>query len=195
MNNPDDCVIENNNAHHNGLDGIRLYSSLRSILKSNTIQYNNLSGIHVVFNSHNNLLMNNLATNNEEHGILLETSNNIALVENTANNNEKNGIHLLDSNSNSIISNTANNNRNGTYLDNSDNNIIANNILLGNLVCYNETGGSTGNLFENNICTAGLPGIDTVTLSIVLLVFVIIESAALGAIIGIYFIRKRKPKT
>jgi parallel beta-helix repeat protein len=195
LNSPDDCEIENNNIHHNSLDGIRLYASQRNVLKSNTIRYNNLSGIHLDFNSHNNLLTDNLATDNKKHGILIDSSNNAALVGNTANNNEMNGIHLLDSNSNSIISNTANNNRNGTYLDNSDSNIIANNILLGNLVCYNETGGSSGNIFENNICFAGLPTIDTVTLSIVLLIFVILEGAALGGIVGTYFIRKRKPKT
>ncbi|MFX0020690.1 MAG: right-handed parallel beta-helix repeat-containing protein [Candidatus Hermodarchaeota archaeon] len=195
LNSPDDCEIENNNIHHNGLDGIRLYASQRNILGTNTIQYNNLSGIHLDFNSHNNLLINNLANNNKEHGILLDSSNNAGLIGNTANNNEMNGIHLLDSNSNSIVSNTANNNRNGTYLENSDINIIVNNILLGNLVCYNETGGSSGNIFENNICTAGVPEIDTVTLSIVLLVFVILEGAALGGIVGIYFLKKRKSKT
>jgi parallel beta-helix repeat protein len=195
FNSPDDSEIENNNVYHNGLDGIRLYASQRNILKSNTIQNNNLSGIHLDFNSHNNLLTDNLATDNKKHGILIDSSNNAALIGNTANNNEMNGIHLLDSNSNSIFSNTANNNRNGTYLDNSDSNIIANNILLGNLVCYNETGGSSGNIFENNLCFAGLPTIDSVTLSIILLIFVILEGAALGGIVGIYFIRKRKLKT
>ena len=94
-----------------------------------------------------------------------------------------------------IISNTANNNKNGTLLDNSNSNKIINNILLGNSeYCYNQTGGSTGNIFEGNVCTSVGGGL-TIDLSTVLLILVIIESAVIGAMVALYFMKKRKPKT
>ena len=94
------------------------------------------------------------------------------------------------SNQNAIISNTANNNKNGTFLDNSDSNVIINNIFLGNDDCYNETG-STGNIFENNVCTSTGDGL-AIDLSTILLILCIIESVALAGIVAVYFMRKRK---
>ncbi|MFX0041263.1 MAG: NosD domain-containing protein, partial [Candidatus Heimdallarchaeota archaeon] len=121
-------------------------------------------------------------------------SNNNALTDNVANSNEENGIHLLSSNGNTIILNTANYNKNGTFLDGSNNNKIINNILIENIVCYNETG-SVGNIFEGNICTSpGVLTIDLALVSMVLLVFVIIESVVIGAGVAWYFLKIRKPK-
>ena len=171
------------------LDG----GSLRNLIKSNTFQYNNLSGIYIHTNSDDNLLLNNLASNNVEHGVFLMNSDNNIISGNTASNNGENGIHLLTSNDNTIITNTANNNKNGTFLDTSNNNKIINNILLGNIVCYNETG-SSGNIFEGNICTGAIGG-PAIDLSTVLLILCIIEGAFIGVIIAVYFVRKRKPKT
>ncbi len=106
-----------------------------------------------------------------------------------------NGIHLQLSHYNTIIFNTANGNRNGTFLDGSNNNKIINNILLGNLVCYNKTG-SVGNIFEGNICSStGGFTIDLALTSMVLLIFVIIESTVIGAVAAWYFLKRRKPKT
>ena len=187
--NLDESVIENNNAHHNGYDGIIIEGGSQvNIIKSNLARYNNLSGIHV--DSNNNLLMDNIASYNEEHGIFLESCNNVALTSNTANSNKENGIHLLDSNSNTIISNTANSNKNGTFLDNSDNNKVIDNIFVGNDDCYNETG-STGNIFEGNICTSvgGGLGID---LSTILLIVSIIEGVALAAIVAVFFLKRKR---
>lgn len=188
----DESAIENNNAHHNGENGILLITNCRSnIVKSNTLQYNNISGIHIDDGSDSNLIMNNKASSNEEHGIFLDSSDNNALTGNTANKNEMNGIHLFFSDANSIMSNTANNNENGIFLVNSDNNIVVNNVFLGNDACYNETG-STGNIFENNRCTS--PGGITIDPSVVLLIISIVEGVALAAIASTYFIRKRKIK-
>lgn len=188
-----DSIIEDNNAHHNGMNGFLLDGgSLRNLIKSNTFQYNNLSGIYFHTNSDDNLVLNNLASNNVEHGIYLVGSDNNIISDNTASSNGENGIHLLLSNDNTIISNTANNNKNGTFLDTSNNNKIINNVLLGNIVCYNETS-SSGNIFEGNICT-GAGGL-AIDLSLILLIFVIIESAVIGVIVATYFVRKRKPKT
>ena len=189
LRNGDDSVIENNYAHHNAFYGILVDGgSQGNVLKSNIARYNNLSGIRI-FSSNSNLLLNNIASYNEENGILLESCNSILLTGNTANNNEENGIHLLNSNSNTIISNTANNNKNGTFLDTSNNNDIVENLFVGNDDCYNETG-STGNIFENNRCSA--PGSLAVDLSTILLILVLVEGAVIAIIALTYFVRKRK---
>ena len=191
-----DSVIENNYAHHNGMNGISLEAGCsRNIIESNTLRYNNLSGIFLGSLGDDNIVMNNLATNNVDHGIYLLSADNNIILDNTASSNGMNGIHLESSNDNTILGNTANNNKNGTFLVSSNNNKIINNILLGNFeYCYNETGGSIGNIFEGNVCTGAIGG-PAIDLSTVLLILCIIEGAFIGVIIAVYFVRKRKPKT
>ncbi len=132
------------------------------------------------------------ASYNEEHGISLASADDNILFSNKANNNDENGIHLLNSIGNTLMSNTANNNNNGTYLDTSNNNIILNNIFLGNGVCYNETG-STGNVFKDNICTsAELPAVPLDPFILGLIFGLGIGFGALAAVLLIFFLRGRK---
>ena len=60
---------------------------------------------------------------------------------------------------------------------------------MGNDDCYNETG-STGNIFENNRCSA--PGGLPIDLSTILLILAIVEGAVIAVIALTYFVRKRK---
>ena len=149
---------------------------------------------YIYSSTDNNLLYDNTASYNEEHGIYLSGADDNILLSNEANNNDENGIHLLNSIGNTLMGNTANNNNNGTYLETSNNNIVINNIFLGNDVCYNETG-STGNIFKDNICTsAELPAVPLDPFILGLIFGLVIGFGALAAVLLLFFLRGRKKK-
>ena len=68
-------------------------------------------------------------------------------------------------------------------------NTVANNKFQGNDVCYNESG-STGNIFEDNVCTSA--GGLSIDFSTTLLIIAIIEGVALAGVVVFLLMRKRK---
>ncbi|MFX0032775.1 MAG: NosD domain-containing protein [Promethearchaeota archaeon] len=192
INNGDNCIIENNYVHHNGIHGIYLTSGCQNnIIKSNKANYNNNSGFFL-YNSNDNLITKNEANFNKDHGILLYLCDNHVISDNVINNNEIYGVYLLGSNDNVISYNLANFNNHGVYLDTSNNNFILYNNLASNIVCYNETG-STGNIFEGNICIAVAPPMDRFILG--LIIGLITAGGAFGsALATTLFLRKRERK-
>ena len=86
---------------------------------------------------------------------LLSLSNYNDISGNIANYNIRSGINLSYSGVVNISGNTANHNQYGVYLDNSNNNIVSGNSLIGNIECIVEVDCQGNEFSDNGACTYG----------------------------------------
>lgn len=108
-------------------------------------------GIGVI--SNNNIIRNNSISNNRD-GIALENSANNNIIDNNIYSNIEGGIRLSKSIGNSIAGNTANNTINGSGIglfQDSNSNIVVDNIAYNNHHHGLKSDSSINNIFENNI--------------------------------------------
>ncbi|MCJ7648163.1 MAG: right-handed parallel beta-helix repeat-containing protein [Candidatus Lokiarchaeota archaeon] len=172
--------ITGNIAYNNGKEGIFLdsQSDFNKII-NNTANHNGGTGIMIHNGCDDNTIANNIATDNTECGILLYNSEKNKIINNTVNRNGDTGIYLYYANSdynnitgnivndnvkigiflyygstnNNIKNNMINRNNLGIGLkQDSNNNIVSENILIDNGMCIFELG-CTDNIIENNTCS------------------------------------------
>ncbi len=143
--------------------GIYFVGSSNNVITSNTVRSNSYSGI-ALNSSNNNIVMGNTVRSNGLNGIYLGYSSNNVLTGNVFMNNSQtiagnyNGIDLLGSDYNVITSNrstddqTAKTQRYGVYISaiGCDNNLVATNVLIGNLSASLIDSG-TGTLLASNL--------------------------------------------
>ncbi len=143
--------------------GIYFVDSSNNVITSNTVGSNSYSGI-ALNSSNNNIVMGNTVRSNGLNGIYLGYSSNNVLTGNVTMNNSQNiagnynGIDLLGSDYNVITSNrstddqTAKTQRYGVYISaiGCDNNLVATNVLIGNLSASLIDSG-TGTLLASNL--------------------------------------------
>jgi len=155
-----------NNISHNIITnnyfGIELEDVSNNTISSNTISYNNL-GIFLGFSSSNTLTGNNVS-NNKDMGILLLCSRNNTLAGNIASNNThgigRQGIGLGDSDNNVLTDNIALGNWVGIDISSSSNNVLANNTASNNgCVGISIYRSENHVLISNNVSKNGLDGI------------------------------------
>jgi len=155
----DNTVNDNNISFKLGIDGISLMDADRNIISSNSIR-NNLIGIHLARSCNNTLVENNASKNtgsseDNGHGIFItDNSEGNIIKANNVYDNRKNGIFIDNSNINIISENIADHNERGIDIKKSDENIITNNN-----VGYNKAAGiivlerSSGNEIRDNNAT------------------------------------------
>ena len=123
-----DNIISTNILFRNNESGIWLFNNNhKNIVKNNTIYDNSFAGIFLLTSNENDITQNIVYDN--VMGIVLSSSNY-----NVLSNNSARGIHLdTNSNFNEIHQNTLELNLgNGLYIENSENNIIFENIFYKN---------------------------------------------------------------
>lgn len=163
LSNTNNIDIVGSDISGNNGNGIYLtQSNNNNIIHNNLL--NNSFGIYLSSANTNNINGNNASGKN--YGIYLYNSNNNNITENNADNND-NGIYLFSSNYNNISENNVASNVNGIYLYNS-----INNDILNINVSHNSNGitiaYSGQNILENNIMLGnnysfGLLGYDQYT--------------------------------
>lgn len=192
-------TLNNNNANDNGGHGIFISNCNGVLLIGNIANDNRADGMHLAWNIFLRLV-NNTCNGNAATGIYVGYSSP-TLINNTANNNEF-GINILSLGAGAISTgNTANyntihgfqlqiqvgevtgntaigNGAAGIHLDSSSNNIICNNILLGNFACIVEGDHCSANRIENNTCQSRInPGL---VLAIIIIGFTVLHIYALA---------------
>jgi len=185
--------IQNCTFYNSGDDlydgGIKLVSASNGELIYNNCSFNNANGI-ILDSCQSIIITENSINNNEFSGIVLIDSNNIDIINNkaTINSNGQYGILLDGSDDNEISNNTINFNQIGIYLINSNNNHIAYNDLLYNILEAINIESGEGNTLEGNL----IPREPSEFPFEILIIILIIGIVAVGITGSVLIIKKRR---
>ncbi len=184
-------TIRNSSFFNAGIDdgGIQLKHVSNGTLLQLNCSRNNASGIFL--DSCQNINITSCSVNNNSlSGIYLLNCTNISIINNTdtISNNDMDGIHLVGSDNNTIIRNIINNNLNGIFLcENSDNNYIDWNTLLGNgEAIFNQ--GQDNIIGDNNI----IPKISEFPFELIIIVVSVI-AIIIAVIVSAIVLKKKIP--
>lgn len=132
-----------NNIISNNQNGLYLENAGNNLVSNNIIS-ENYNGIFLN-SSKNNTIRNNIITKNKDGINLISNSDSSYIIENNISENEYDGIYIKSSSNNTILKNKFSNNYRGLWLhDETNNNIIQDNVFLNDgLVIQNS--------FENTI--------------------------------------------
>ena len=114
----------------NNSKGIYFFDTFDSRIKNNSIN-NNQIGVSLIDSSNNSVTSNNVSYNNAD-GLDLQASNNNNIDRNNVSNNKEQGLLLELSTNNTIKGNNIGHNTQGINFQDSSNNIMEKNLLIGN---------------------------------------------------------------
>jgi len=170
----DNNIISGNTVNNNAKFGMGIYYCFLNNISTNVLKNNNIVGIYP--NTNSNITISRNTIINSSHGIYIAGDIYDNISGNDLHNNSENGLFIRAVNciisgnnasyngngiflegwwtwesgaNNTILGNIANYNNVGIRLENTNNNIISGNSLIGNVKCIVEIGCS-GNKFEDN---------------------------------------------
>jgi len=188
---------------HIQYNGLLLESSSNNTISKNLMNANH-KGLHLYSGSQYNTVYENEYINEGSFKIAIYVRSDLNLISEEIINGGDWGIYILWANNNTILRNTINNVNQRIWLEDSDyNNIINNSItlnqaagiildyssynrIIGNKInnyatgyCIVERNDCIGNIFENNVCTPGVPTVSgfnfLIVIGIISILFVIIS--------------------
>lgn len=149
-------LISGNKVKYNRGDGL-IFGGVNNKIIDNTFNYNYVNGItsryyNLLDSCHDNTFQKNEMNGNGEFGMELMLSTDNIIIENSMNDNELVGFDSQYGDNNNVTGNIINNNEGnyGIYLENSDNNTIAENQIIGQKGTIYQ-GSCSGNIIINNI--------------------------------------------